>query len=91
MAVVERDLELDAAEERRGRVEDDPVDAGLEPLGEVGAAVGVRRCGRDAGRVMPQLNRNALGGTPGGGVQHVGRDRCQHPRILPLRRNPART
>ena len=41
MAVFQLDLELDAAEERRGRRERQPVEAGREPVGEPRAAVGV--------------------------------------------------
>ncbi len=41
VAVAELHLELDAAEERRRRVEDKAVRAGLEIVGEPGAAVGV--------------------------------------------------
>ena len=42
VAVGELDLQLDPGEERRGRVEDEPVRAGGELVGEPGAAVGVR-------------------------------------------------
>ena len=39
VALVQLDLELDALEERRGRVEDEPVRAGVEVLGEASASV----------------------------------------------------
>src|SRR5207247_11222950 len=57
VALLERDLELDAGEEGRRRTEDDAVAAGLEARGElVDAAVGVGRPGGDVLRLAPQLH-----------------------------------
>ena len=62
VAVSELDLELDAAEERRGRMEDEAVGARLEVVGETRTAVAVGRGGCDGGAVAKELDRDARGG-----------------------------
>ena len=73
MAVAELHLELDAAEERRRRVEDDPVDARLEPRCELGdPAVGVGRPVGDLLVAAVELDADAFRGRPPLGVEDVG-------------------
>ena len=58
VALAELDLELDAAEERRRRMEDEPVRAGLELVGETCAPV-PRPCGARQTSVVAAVERRA--------------------------------
>ena len=78
VAVGQLQLELDAAEERGRWVEDEPVDAGVERIGEAGAAVGVCRCNRDLLGAAEQLDLDSRRGPAGRGIEHVGRERGTH-------------
>ena len=78
MAVLELDLELDAAEKRRRRGEDEAVDAGREIVREPGTAIGVRLRGRDDVAVLPELHRHPDAGLSGAGVEHMGREGAAH-------------
>ena len=72
MPFAELELQLDAAEERGRRVEDQRVRARNQLLGEAQASVrvGLTAC---HGRSVPQqLDADALCRLPGGGVEHVG-------------------
>ena len=78
VAVGELELELDTPKERRGRMEDEAVAAGIEPVCEAGAAVVVgRRLSRSLG-ATEELDRDSCRRPPGGGVEHVGRERDAH-------------
>ena len=71
--VTELDLELDPAEERRRRMEDQAVHTGRQAGPELGdPAVVVRPSLADELIALVQLDRDALGGPPAFGVEHVG-------------------
>lgn len=73
------DHELDAAEERRRRVEHEPVLAGVEPGCELrDAAVVIGSVLADARITLQKLDTNLLGGAAGAGVENVRRDGYGH-------------
>ena len=78
VAVGELDLELDAGEERRRRVEHEAVRAGAEVVREASAPVAVGLRGGDGAGAPGQLDRDPDRGAPRRGVQHVGRERAAH-------------
>ena len=73
VALAELDLELDPAEEARGRVEDESVDAGLETRQEVGdPPVDVGLALGDELPLTVQLDSDVLRRTAVLGVEHMG-------------------
>ena len=72
VAVSELQLELDAAEERRRRVDDEAVQARLEAVGDLCPAVGVGAGGRDLLVAAVKLDRNVRGWFSLAGVEDVG-------------------
>jgi len=73
VALGELDLQLDAREERRVRVEDKAVRPRREIVGETCSTLDVGLGAPHRGAVREQLDRDALRGFAGGGVEHVGR------------------
>ena len=74
IAFPQLELELNAAEERRRRMEHEPVDAGLD-VGEVAnAAVGVRIARREELVAAVKLDAHTDGGAAAGSVEDVRRD-----------------
>ena len=75
VAVAELHLQLDAAEERRRRVEDEAVRTGLEIVGEPGSAVSVGVGRGDLLRAAMELDGDVWGGFPRGSIEDVRRER----------------
>ena len=75
VTVAELDLQLDAGEERRGRVEDEPVGAGLEVVGQAGAAVLVGARDSDHSRAAEELYCDVGGRLAGARVEDMGGQR----------------
>src|SRR5205085_7147873 len=72
------DLDSDALEERRRRPEEEPVNTGLEPRGELAdAAVAVGLTGGDE-LVLPELDADTAGRPAALDVEDVGRQRGAH-------------
>ena len=72
VAVFERQLKLDSAEERGRRVEDELVRAGIELGAELGdPPVVVRLAGADEIAVAHELHAHTRGRLPGARVEHV--------------------
>jgi hypothetical protein len=71
VTVAELDLELHAAEERGRRIEDEPVAAGLEVLGEPEAAVRVGRAASDGLVAATELDGHAARRLAAAGVEDV--------------------
>ena len=71
MPLPELELQLDAAEERRGRMEDERVRARNQLLREAQAPIRVGRPARHRRAVQQQLDVDPLRRLPGGGVEHV--------------------
>src|SRR4051812_50045207 len=87
--VFELELQLDAAEVGRRRLESEPVPAGLELVGEAGAPVGVGLGRRDDPFPPPQLDADAASRPTPLRVEDVRRERDAHPQnFSPAPRGP---
>ena len=92
VAALQLELELDAPEERRGRMEDESVAAGIESVCEARAAVVVGLCLCDRLGAMEELDRDSCRRPPGGRVEDVGREETLTSRTFALARDgPARS
>ena len=83
VAFLQRELQLDASEERRRRMEHEAVLAGVEACGQLrDPTIDVRLACADRLAATEELDANAACGSALAGVEDVGRERDAHGRNL---------